>query len=365
MRLNCARIADYEAGTIEFMVKTDFEAPELTLVDPVQKASPNNETTINVHVDEEFTLKTITLNYSTDNGTKYIVKEMAAYPNSTYNATVPGQPAGTLVNYTILAQDISGNTAELESSYPVKNFANITLDVSEYIVKFGENITVTGSKPVSGANLTVKYGMANASALNGTTLEKALTNGTILDYTANGSILSKNVTTDASGNFLDEQTMNRTGTWLIWAAWNGSETYFEAASNYQNVTAQPRYIAVTCNTSQSVTIGDNITVTGTVDPIVENISVTVVFMSANETITETALTTENGTYTVEWQPTTMEMWQVYANIIGNASISPAYSNTTTFTVNDTLLNQYLIYIIGGAGGVGAVIFIRKRREEYE
>ena len=124
-------------------------------------------------------------------------------------------------------------------------------------------------------------------------------------------------------------------------------------------------IAVTCNTSQSVTIGDNITVTGTVDPIVENISVTVVFMSANETITETALTTENGTYTVEWQPTTMEMWQVYANIIGNASISPAYSNTTTFRVNDTFLNQYLIYIIGGAGGVGAVIFIRKRREEYE
>ena len=114
-----------------------------------------------------------------------------------------------------MAQDISGNTAELESSYPVKNFANITLDVSEYIVKFGENITVTGSKLVSGANLTVKYGMANASALNGTTLEKALTNGTILDYTANGSILSKNVTTDASGNFLDEQTMNRTGTWLI------------------------------------------------------------------------------------------------------------------------------------------------------
>ena len=91
-------------------------------------------------------------------------------------------------------------------------------------------------------------------------------------------------------------------------------------------------------------------------------------MSANETITETALTTENGTYTVEWQPTTMKMWQVYANIIGNASISPAYSNTTTFTVNDTFLNQYLIYIIGGAGGaggVGAVIFIRKRREEYE
>ncbi len=363
-----AFIAEYEAGTIEFMVKTDFEAPELTLVDPIQKVNPNNETTINVHVNEEFTLKTINLKYSTDNGTKYATKDMVAYPNSTYNATVPGQPAGTLVKYTILAQDISGNTAELESSYPVKNFANITLEVSDLVAKFGENITVSGSTPVSGANLTVIYGMLNASAVNGTTLEKALTNGTIINYTANGSILSRNVTTDSSGNFLDEQTMNRTGTWLIWATWNGSETYFEAASNYRNVTTQQMYITVTCNTSQSVTIGENITVTGTIDPRIENISVNVLFTSSNETVTKTALTTKNGTYTVEFQPTTMEMWQVYTHIEGNASISPAYSNTTTFTVNDTFLNQYLIYIIGGAGGaggVGAVIFIRKRREEYE
>jgi hypothetical protein len=57
----------------------------------------------------------------------------------------------------------------------------------------------------------------------------------------------------------------------------------------------------------------------------------------------------------------MEMWQVYAHIAGNESVSPAYSNTTTFIVNDTFLNQILIYVIGGAGGVGAVIFIRKRR----
>lgn len=61
----------------------------------------------------------------------------------------------------------------------------------------------------------------------------------------------------------------------------------------------------------------------------------------------------------------MEMWQVYAHIAGNESVSPSYSNTTTVTVNDTFLNQILIYIIGGADGVSAVIFIRKRREGYE
>jgi hypothetical protein len=54
-------------------------------------------------------------------------------------------------------------------------------------------------------------------------------------------------------------------------------------------------------------------------------------------------------------------------IAENASISEAYSNMSTFTVNDTFLNQYLIFIIGGVAGVAGVsvvLFIRKRREEY-
>jgi len=63
----------------------------------------------------------------------------------------------------------------------------------------------------------------------------------------------------------------------------------------------------------------------------------------------------------------MGMWQVHATQAESASISEAYSNMSTFTVNDTFLNQYLILIIGGVAGVAgvsAVLFIRKRREEY-
>lgn len=69
--------------------------------------------------------------------------------------------------------------------------------------------------------------------------------------------------------------MNRTGTWLVSEAFKGSETHFEAVSNYRNVNAQPRCIAVTYNmTSQSLTIRDNIT------------AVTSIFVSINKTITK-------------------------------------------------------------------------------
>ena len=64
----------------------------------------------------------------------------------------------------------------------------------------------------------------------------------------------------------------------------------------------------------------------------------------------------------------MGSWHVFANIPENDSISISFSNTTTFMVTDTFLNQYLLYIIGGGGGVGGVgvvMFIRKRREDYD
>lgn len=189
----------------------------------------------------------------------------------------------------------------------------------------------------------------------------------MLQNATGGSVLSRTVTTDASGNFVDECGLRRAGKWFVWAKWNGTETYFEAVSNYRNVTIQKIYIALTCNTtSQTVAIGDNITIIGSVSPPVENLRVTAQLSAANSTLTQTANTNENGTYIITCKPEEMGLWQINANIVGNESISTAYSSTIPFTVTDTFLNQYLIFIIcgvGGAAGVGVVMFIRKRREE--
>ena len=127
-------------------------------------------------------------------------------------------------------------------------------------------------------------------------------------------------------------------------------------------------MSITCNiTSKSVTIGDNITVTGSVYPIVENLTVTVMFNAANATIEQTVYTNSNGTYLVSWKPDSMGLWQVHAYIAENVSRIGAYSNSTSFIVNDTFLNQYLFIIIGGVAGVAGVsvvVFIIRRRR-YE
>ena len=292
---------------------------------------------------------------------------MASNQNDTYTATIPGQRAGTTINYTILARDITGNSAELRSSYSVKNTASITLELPNSVIEYGENITVTGSLPISQTNLTLTYELLNSSLLNDTKLDNSMTNNTMLNYTQSNLRISRILSTDSSGDFHEQYFLNKTGTWLVWATWNGSEEYFGASSDCRNFTIHKMEITVTCNlTSTSITIGDNITVFGSINRKIENLTINLSFTSRNSTIEQKLYTDSNGTYSLSWKPDLKGLWQVNANIEGNASITAAYSNVSKFTVNDTFLNQYMLYIIGcvaGVCGVSVIVFIIKRREE--
>jgi hypothetical protein len=363
-----AFIAEYGEGAITFMVKTDFDAPELSIIDPVERVDPKNRTSIIAHVEEQNKLETVTLNYTKNNWATSTAAEMVASQNRTYKGRIPKQPAGTVINYTVLARDTSGNSAEVMGSYEVKNSANITLNLPSPTVYCGENITVTGSTPASDANVTLTYAMLNNSTLNSTVPDSATVIDSILNYTSNNTTVSRLVSTDSSGNFRDVYSLNQNGTWIVRASWNGSETYFAASSDYRKLTVKKIPMSVICNvTSRSITIGENITVTGQVYPRLANITVTLTLMGANSTIQQTASTDANGTYLVSWKPDSMGLWQIKAHMDEDAYRSAAYSNTVTLKVNDTWLNQYLLYIIGGVGGVAgvSVAFFIIRRRRYE
>jgi hypothetical protein len=283
-------------------------------------------------------------------------------------AAVPGQPAGTVVNYTVLACDTSGNSAEVQGGYEVKNWANITVELQSTTVYCGNNVTVTGSTPAGGTNVTVTYVMLENSTVSSAVLDSAVANDAIWNYTLNNTAVSRTASTDGSGNFRDVGVLNQTGKWLVWASWNGSETYFADSSGCLKFTVKKMVVSVTCNiTSRSITIGENVTVTGQVYPAVENLTVIVTFIASNSTVSQPAITDVNGTYLVSWKPDAIELWRVHAQIPEDTVRSAAYSNTTSFKVNDTWLNQYMIYIIGGVGGVAgvAVVVFIIRRRRYE
>ncbi|MBN1358798.1 Ig-like domain repeat protein [Candidatus Bathyarchaeota archaeon] len=119
-------------------------------------------------------------------------------------------------------------------------------------------------------------------------------------------------------------------------------------------------------TRMTVTIGENITVAGTISAEAGGAPITVTLMSINSTETIKCTAMANGTFTATYQPETTGDWQVQASFAGNNSIYACESEPVLVTVQEqSFLVAYGLYIGGGVGGglaaVGAVIYIKKYR----
>ena len=64
--------------------------------------------------------------------------------NQTCNATIPGQIAGSLVQYKIEAVDVLKNKLEAAGNYTVKEPSTLNITAVEEKIRLGENITIAG-----------------------------------------------------------------------------------------------------------------------------------------------------------------------------------------------------------------------------
>jgi hypothetical protein len=242
-------IGEKGAGNIDFLVKTEFGKASLKPIGLPIRVYPNNETTL-TFASNATDLTDAALNYSANNWANSTVLNMQLTNNRTCTATVPAQPAGTIVEYEAEGTDVFENILTYNGSY------------------------------------TVKY----ESQLNVTLKTKA------------------------------------------------------------------------------IPIGDNITLFGLITPAGNNLTISLVFTSTNETFEQTAYTQNNGTYTVSFKPTTQGNWMVQAMFEGDNMLYESSIPPIRFKVDPPFfLTLYGTYIYAGAGiGAGttvmALVYIKKRRE---
>lgn len=119
-------------------------------------------------------------------------------------------------------------------------------------------------------------------------------------------------------------------------------------------------------TKNSVTLGTNLTFTGTVSQAAAGESLELQFMTASDTQTVGCKSFENGTFTAEFSPSVSGIWTAQAFFRGNNQVYESESAIILVTVNEpTFIQQYGIFVFAGVVGalaaVGAVYYIRKRR----
>jgi hypothetical protein len=94
----------------------DTTPPDITNVSqypPEDNVLPDDRVNVNATVTDNFSVSTVILNYTTNNGTWFSV-EMSPLEGNIWNATIPKFPYGTTVNYTIIAEDNVGNSITSE-----------------------------------------------------------------------------------------------------------------------------------------------------------------------------------------------------------------------------------------------------------
>jgi hypothetical protein len=212
-------IGEVGSGTINFLVKTRFGEAALLPVDSPTRVYPFSPLEL-AFASNSTELNEANLDYSTDNWKTSNSIQMTL-SNNTCNATIPGQKAGTTVQYQVSADDVMKNSFHINGNFTVKQGPTLNLTVVQDRITLNENITILGQ--MNPQNLTLPISLQFDS---GNVTER-------FDYT-----------TFENGTLLASYRPKFTGTWEIRATIPESDTTYEFNSPYVEfiVVEPPFYI---------------------------------------------------------------------------------------------------------------------------
>jgi hypothetical protein len=196
------------SGTVEFLVKTVFDAALQASTVPGPRVYPGDTVTL-VYVSNSTDLVNATLQYSVAGWTNMTSIRMELVDSRTCRVNVPSQSAGTNVVYGVVATDILRDVLVANGSYSVKMSSSLSISLVRQAVTLGENIIVTGNlTPVnSGMPISLYFMSGNESE-------------TVVVYTLQDGSFTASYKPDVSGE------------------WSVQARFFESDSMYGSITSE-------------------------------------------------------------------------------------------------------------------------------
>ena len=183
-------IGEVGSGIIQFMLKTQFGNTSMTPLVIPTRVYPDTPAKIS-YLSNNASLQTAQLSYTTNNWTSTTNVDMAI-SNQTCNATLPGQTAGSIVQYRINACDVLNNNMTATGNYKVKAQPTLNINVIKDPIRLGENITITGKITPNDNNSKVK-----------------------VQFSTSNSTQTVNATVTQNGNFTANFKPDSSGAWSV------------------------------------------------------------------------------------------------------------------------------------------------------
>jgi hypothetical protein len=158
-----AFIGEEGSGDIEFLLKTRFENATLSPLVFLGRVYPDNAAEISYVANQTAALERAQLSYTIDNWNNTANLDMAI-SGQTCNATIPGQQAGSLVQYRVDASDVLRNNMTATGNYTVKQQPVLNITSVKTPIVLGENVTIIGTLTPNDNTSRVQVQFYNANS---------------------------------------------------------------------------------------------------------------------------------------------------------------------------------------------------------
>ncbi len=328
--------------------------------------------TATIDTDEHLADNTETTRITLALGHDVAIQRISAFPTPV--------DVGELVTIRVQVENLGGynETFEVEVTYDTSTIeepysATMLPGDSDY---FDFNWNTTGVTPDSyilTARAVLDGDINPANNLDTKSIIVELPLGTIVGNVTDASTgLPIAGATVTAGDYTNISDAN--GYYIMSGVTPGNYTVAVSAAGYESASQHNRIViageTVTVNFAlrvnsvitlsvdpTTITVGESITVSGSIDPIRENVTVTIWHRTGQGTwITLTTVTTdENSQYSHVWTVDTIGTYEVKASWLGDENTAPAESNVQTITVEEAPSGVPWELYVAAAGVTAAII----------
>ena len=315
-----ALIAEYGVGEIDFVVQTDFDAPEVKVIDPQTAYHDRIWPKISAQITDESIIKEVSFLYCVD-GETWTSRSVTYEGYSVYSATVPPVNPKSTVEYKFTAIDLFDQINILNMSYEYQPQTDFT---SPILTMIDPPTWVEEKK-----NTWLRVNVQDESSLD----DVAFT------YTDDGGITTFEsvVYSHGEGDYSAKIPPIQPGVFIEYAftVIDDNSLESEISGNYTTIGMGDVNINLGVT---SISGGDVITVLGTLYPV--NRSVQIIYTKGEETQAYNITSNSEGHLTHTFSPTSSGDWQVQAEYLGEEYYLYSISDLENFTVIplDTTIN---------------------------
>jgi len=253
---------------------------------------------------------------------------------------------------------------------------------SEYNGATSDTITINVADlpPKQNATLTIQSNATSVSAGTAITLSGTITpsqTGQVsIHQSVNGSAFSQiGNATLSSGAWSYQTTITQPGTYAFYALWIGNDQYYSAMSQSQvSVTSTPQKTTpvVTISVSKasvalnSTHTSEAVTITGTMTPFAQGITINVRVTSPGGQVTNIPVTPTSSPFSATVTINSAGSWTIQVQVPEGVEFNAASSNTVSVSATTTAAgDNTMLYVGGGIAGVAIVavvaIFLMKKK----